>query len=691
MIGLLAVARRLAPATAVAAAAVICALPATGAAAAAGNAGGGAAGLAGQPGSRPVIAHALPGKPKAVPASGSARSASRWSVSVRKLGRRDAAARHAAPAAPSGRPVPHAVSITGTTVTSNFAGINRHADRFGQAADPNAAANGTQILQTTEGFLEVYNYSGVPQCSGVPLDQFLRDGIDFPEEARIQYDSANGRFNLIAGTMDHGPALYVAVSTTSDPCGTWNVTRLTFSGDLFPAGSDLDFPSLGQDSRALLIGAGDAVGDVVPSYSVFAIPKAALYANATLSFPAFDVGRWYTTPVTNAGNPVIDTTFSYFLSPHATTVDGGYAVYRMDGTGTANPTLTAQALYPAPFIDPAPAPQPGTSTTVDALDGRIPEAPVWDGTRIWFATGINDTLLHPDGPVTTVRYGFIVPRGAQEIEYTLARHSATSADLNPSIGVGLSSSSIESIFLNWVYTDVANGTPLSDTVATFVYDGGSTLPATLAGDDRTLITGAIDTAVVNTPDRSTTMSRFGEFSSVMVDPASANGTCAVTSQTYFLNSDGIWGTNVARICAPAETDVPDVTGETVSAAQAALQAVFLHGDNVTSTTACAPASNGLVVATSPPPATMVPTGSQVTLAQCSLTGTVPDLSNKTQSSATAALRAAGFVLGAVGTAPDGTCVMNGKVVSQSPPAGAVLPLGSPVSITVGVKVKGSCD
>ena len=40
--------------------------------------------------------------------------------------------------------------------------------------------------------------------------------------------------------------------------------------------------------------------------------------------------------------------------------------------------------------------------------------------------------------------------------------------------------------------------------------------------------------------------RFGDFSSVSIDPASG-GLCAVTAQEYF-NSSGQWVTRIARTC-----------------------------------------------------------------------------------------------------------------------------------------------
>lgn len=83
--------------------------------------------------------------------------------------------------------------------------------------------------------------------------------------------------------------------------------------------------------------------------------------------------------------------------------------------------------------------------------------------------------------------------------------------------------------------------------------------------------------------------------------------------------------------------------------------------------------------------TSSPTGFSRSLASvsASVTGvtTVPDVRGTTQAQATQALRAAGYVLGSVGSVVD--CESVNRVRSQSPSAGTVLLPGSPVSITLG--------
>jgi beta-lactam-binding protein with PASTA domain len=69
---------------------------------------------------------------------------------------------------------------------------------------------------------------------------------------------------------------------------------------------------------------------------------------------------------------------------------------------------------------------------------------------------------------------------------------------------------------------------------------------------------------------------------------------------------------------------------------------------------------------------------------------VPNLRGDTTTRAGSALQAAHLTLGNVGSVVDNTCNNIGTVLSQSPAAGTTLPIGSAVSITIGVKPKNPC-
>lgn len=618
---------------------------------------------------RHVVIHALAKKdlPRTIRPGGSASAARPRPVSVRALARQ---ARHQARGrAGAGRVTPHATLTTAPHVTMNVQGISQSSiPTSGLVADSTAATNGSKIIQVTGTFLQVYDNSGNVVCAGITLEHLLNaTDANAPSEPRVQYDTTSGRFSLIADLarpQSGQPILFVAVSSSSDPCGTWFVYQISLQGDAFPAGTILDYPTLGQDARALLIGlASGSPNDSGPSdQSVLAIPKNLLYADAALpSFPVFVTGsNVNVAPAVAAGNPAVSTASSYFVSAGP----GAYTLWRMDGSGGTSPSLTEQATFLVSDGFPARAPQPGTSDTLDTLDGRIQSPPVWDGSRVWFASVVG--LFN--GPSTVVQYGFITPAG-NSMQLATVRHDSTSADFNPAIGVGLNPNGTETIFLNWVFTDTSFNLPATDTAATFFYDGGA--PPFLQGTDNVLRSGSVT---------HTDGLRFGEFASVSVDPAVADGSCAVVTNQAFAPGNGAWMTDLARLC--SQVPVPNVVGDTPATAQSVLQNASLRGDNIVSSTGCSPASQGLVISTDPAAQSLVSVGSEVTLTVCNLqTVSVPSVTGVTQSTAQGRIRDAGLTVGRVTN--DTRCIAPlGIVVSQSPGAGSPAAPGSAVNISV---------
>ena len=71
-------------------------------------------------------------------------------------------------------------------------------------------------------------------------------------------------------------------------------------------------------------------------------------------------------------------------------------------------------------------------------------------------------------------------------------------------------------------------------------------PAALDGVASVGISDLIGTGVVLVNGVSTSQFRFGDYSSVAIDPSNVNGSCAVTTQQYFV-AGGSWTTRIARV------------------------------------------------------------------------------------------------------------------------------------------------
>jgi hypothetical protein len=403
-------------------------------------------------------------------------------------------------------------------------------------SDSNAAVGPSNIMETVNNIFQVYNKSGGLQCS-VLLNNFLFNTTDALTDPRSLYDNLNNRFAftvaIIPASSTAGPAQWLAVSQSGNPCGGWFIYRMGFSGGLYPAGALLDYPYLGQDRTALNLSsnsynaAGSFLGD-----GAFSVPKSAVYNGQGFSFSSFTTA-FSTAPVNVAGIPIQATSTTYWL---ASVPGTGYDLYRMNSGGGP---LTLQATISAPFSAPTrDANQPGTSTVIDVLDGRLDWPPMQDRGFLWFAHGINDSGF------PTVRFGDINTSN-NGVATAEAFHSGASDDFDPSIGVAPNPNGGSGIFawLNWGYTDTPNGVSASDTVSGFT--PGQGVPNEI-GTDKTLVTGFS----TNQIDTHIGAARFGDNTSVSIDPVSAGAGCpagqtAVTDNQFY-DSNGSWVTRIGR-------------------------------------------------------------------------------------------------------------------------------------------------
>lgn len=434
-----------------------------------------------------------------------------------------------------------------TTINQNFAGIKQGGSNCGgcQPPDPNAAVSPTQIAHVVNLRLQVYKKTGngVKLC-GKSLNTLLTTTASL-SDPHIQWDNVHKRFSMVVIPVPASdtatPTEYLLASQTASACGAWFVYTINFSGSLFPAGTLLDYPYLGQDNDPS--GSFPFGGSILSSTNnfccsstgfgtylnsaAFAIPKYPVYNGQGFSFAAFPVS-FSTAPVTVSGLGKAKSASTYWL---ASVPGSGYNLYVMTHSSQPGTTLTLQASISAAFNAPSRrVNQPGTSQTLDPLDGRIAWAPEIAGGFIWFTHGADL------GGFPAVRYGAISV-SSNTATVANAFHSSSSDDFNPSLAVTTVSGSEVFLWLNWAYTDTSAGIATSDTVNGVLPGAG--IP-TLNGGDTTLVNGFATASNF----------RFGDFSSVEVDPSSAASGCpagrtAVLAQQYF-DSTGHWVTRIAR-------------------------------------------------------------------------------------------------------------------------------------------------
>lgn len=342
-------------------------------------------------------------------------------------------------------------------------------------------------------------------------------------DPRVVYDKTWNRWVVTAEAFQEGSGAqyyFVAVSKTSDPKGAYYVYKLNVAS----FGGFFDYPQLGLDQDAVLV-TGNLFSDeegYVESVA-FGIGKAQLYNGLGFSIPVFGLG----TPGTVAP-PVVedDNTNSFFVA--ASPADATHLkLFRGSDLGrSAASIVSAPDVTVNAFSAPAPAAQPGTDQTLDALDARFQNNSTQIGNQLLNVHSTGSTQSTPTWYQINTSTSAVTTGG-------IFYETGTSHDFNPSIVGsavnGTADNPIGQFFVTWSATDPGGASTTPHQVRVKGSGRLATDPANFAGGS----TFGPTASTFYNPDDDP-VGRWGDYSAVTIDPSPATG-CPVGNRAYIVN------------------------------------------------------------------------------------------------------------------------------------------------------------
>ena len=403
---------------------------------------------------------------------------------------------------PTGQPV-----VTDTSV--GFAGLDHYQQRYAgtgayagtqfslEPPDQALCVGNGYVVESINTAVQVFDSAGNAKTAPTALNQFFNlapeinrtTGIygDFTSDPKCYYDSDTGHFFLTILQIDVVPTtgafgsrthVYIAVSKTSNPTGSWNILSFDTTDDgANGTPSHANCPCLGDQP---LIGA-DKYGFYVttnefPLFSngfngaqVYAFSKTGLEQGSTTSGVHFDVGGsvptpdaggiWYSIqPATspNAAYATANNGTEYFLSAlqFSGVLDNRVAAWSLTNTASLNsknPALSlSDTVIGSEVYGFAPAAQQKNGLTplgdyiknplalIQSNDDRMNQV-VYAGGKLW--SGLNTVVQTPNSPTRVgIAYFEVAPSAsANGISATMANQGYVAVNgqntLYPSIGV----------------------------------------------------------------------------------------------------------------------------------------------------------------------------------------------------------------------------------------------------------------
>ena len=252
----------------------------------------------------------------------------------------------------------------------SFQGVVRgDADSWSYPPDTDGAVGPNHYVITVNRNFAVYDKASHVRVVNSTLGSFLPGSNGDP---RVLFDQHSQRW--IVTVPDFNTRIYLAVSLTDDPTGSWYKTSFVVSaGD--DSGCWPDYPTLGVDQNGIycasyMVGCG---------MTIFALDKAPLIAASPSlgTVTAFRGLPWEGAiqPAHTYGTP----SGEYFVSVK----DSNELRVRRVNPPLTSPTLTNLGTPNVPsFSDPPTAPALGSSTNLDTVDRRLMMSVYRDGS-LW--------------------------------------------------------------------------------------------------------------------------------------------------------------------------------------------------------------------------------------------------------------------------------------------------------------------
>ncbi len=259
--------------------------------------------------------------------------------------------------------------------------------------DVMGAAGPTYLMETLNSFYRIYSKTGSSVLKLNPSTFWSALGT-YEGDPHLAYDSLSGRWiHCCIGLLSSGHwAIFVAVSQTSDPRGTWHV----FSIDTGPSSTFPDYPLLGFNKKWVVITTNDFLNNSFNHVRIIVLNKSKLLTGTLGTVKTFfDNGIFSLSPA-----ETLDPTrgIEYLLADYNGNFAGNGYISMSTITGTTgSPVYTPGSLIAVnqPWSETSvDEPQKGTTKLIDAGDTRMGKIIVRNGS-IWATQTVFLPATHP--------------------------------------------------------------------------------------------------------------------------------------------------------------------------------------------------------------------------------------------------------------------------------------------------------
>lgn len=451
-------------------------------------------------------------------------------------------------------------------------GVNTVASTYGNTSaalppDPDGAIGPSQFVELINGDFVVFNLTNINNPTHMSdIDFWSSTGVNIPSDdvvtdPRVIYDSASQRWfasmvDVNANALD--PTTFAnnflfAVSATSNALGTWHGFRFLADPD---HGYFADFPTMGVDSNAVYISGDMFQSSVELAASLVSIPKADLLgATPTVANRTFhgDLDYGVYGMVLQAATCFDGTSSGNILSvENLGTDDNIYSNILNFTVLNANtpaaslsmPTNLAGPPYMVPFNDDEGFPlftpiQPDGTTMLEANDARLCD-------RVYAVGGVLFAAHNTEvnGKIAIVWY-----RISASSHKLLESGTITNSDLDlffPAIAANT----------NGTVMITCNGCSLGVNVSCFAIPGQTVNGVTTFSSPVLLQAGVTsyhgDDEVIEGYEDLPAFSRWGDYSTISVDPNNANNFWIVEMYPSDVGNNDVWSTQVIQLITTPE-------------------------------------------------------------------------------------------------------------------------------------------